>query len=349
MWKWVSWVRARERVVAAAFLVTFGAALTLGPRSAPAQSTLAPIRISFNKHFISYSALDDAIDKGYFRNAGLDLQITNYQTSANSQLPSLARGDLDITVVVPGPALFNQYTEGFDARLVASVDEARAGYLDGSVLVVRKDLVGTIKKPADLAGKNVDGAFQGSPIALLTLQAIEAGGLKPTEVNFTTKESAVPDQLAALTNKVVDVQGTTEPTATVMQQQGVGNKWISYRDVMPGYQEAFWGVSSSFAKDHPDLVVKFLRAYLQGAADVARTNGKLTPELVATIAKWTESPPDVIRAMGATPYYGQAGTINVTGLDRVQKFWVTLGLVKAPVDVAKIIDPQFLIAARNGK
>jgi len=341
--------RLRVRVAAGAVLTACTAMFALGPRPAPAQTTLAPVRISFNKHFISYSALDDAIDKGYFRNAGLDLQITNYQTSANSQLPSLARGDLDITVVVPGPALFNQYTEGFDARLIASVDEAKAGYLDGSVLVVRKDLAGTIKKPADLAGKTVDGAFQVSPIALLTLQTIEAGGLKPSDVAFTTKESAVPDQVAALTNKVVDVQGTTEPTATVMQQQGLGTKWISYRDVMPGYQEAFWGVSSSFAKEHPDLVVKFLRAYLQGAADVAKTNGKLTPELVGTISKWTEIPPDIIRAMGATPYFGQGGTINTAALDRVQKFWVSLGLVKTPVDVSKIIDLQFLIAAKNGK
>jgi ABC-type nitrate/sulfonate/bicarbonate transport system substrate-binding protein len=326
--------------------IGLAAAVTGG---AAAQPALVPVRISFNPHFISYTALDDAIDKGYFKAAGIDLQITKYQTSANSQLPSLARGDLDITVVVPGPALFNQYAEGFDAKIVASIDEARAGYLDGSVLVVRKDLVGTIKKPADLAGKNVDGAFAGSPIALLTLETIEAGGLKPSDVTFTTKESAVPDQLAALTNKVVDVQGTTEPTATVMQQQGVGTKWISYRDVMPGYQEAYWGVSAGFAKDHPDVVTKFVQAYLRGATDVAKSNGKLTPDLVALISKWTEIPADVIQAMGATPFFGQAGAINTASLEKVQKFWISLGLVKSAVPIDKIVDPQFLAAAKSGK
>jgi NitT/TauT family transport system substrate-binding protein len=347
---WISFSGGIRPAARALTAFALGAGLLAAiPAAAPAQPALIPVRISFNRHFITYVALDDAIDKGYFKAAGLDLQITNYQTSANSQLPSLARGDLDITVVVPGPALFNQFNEGFDARIVASVDEAHPGYLDGSVLVVRKDLAGTIKKPADLAGRNVDGAFNGSPIALLTLQTIEAGGLTPDKVNFTTKESAVSDQLAALTNKVVDVQGTTEPTATVMQTQGVGNKWISYRDVMPGYQEAYWGVSAGFAKDHPDAIVKFLQAYLKGAADVNRSGGKLTPDLVAIMSKWTEIPPDVIQAMGATPYFGQAGAINPKTLDGVQQFWMKLGLVKTPVPVEKIIDPQFLAQAKAGK
>jgi ABC-type nitrate/sulfonate/bicarbonate transport system substrate-binding protein len=346
----VSFSRLRRLGTRCGLAVAIGTGLTaLAPLAAPAQPALVPVRISFNPHFITYAALDDAIDKGYFKAAGIDLQITKYQTSANSQLPSLARGDLDITVVVPGPALFNQFGEGFDAKIIASIDEAHTGYLDGSVLVVRKDLVGTIKKPADLAGKNIDGAFAGSPIALLTLQAIEAGGLKPSEVTFTTKESAVPDQLAALTNKVVDVQGTTEPTATVMQQQGVGTKWLSYRDVMPAYQEAYWGVSAAFAKAHPDVVSKFVQAYLRGAADVAKTNGKLTPDLVALMAKWTEIPPDVIQAMGATPYFGQAGAINTASLEKVQKFWIALGLVKSAVPVDEIVDAHFLAAAKSGK
>ena len=338
----------RFRRAVAAGVLACTVVVAAATRPGPAQ-TLVPVRLSFNPHFITYMALDDAIDQGYFKQAGIDLQVTTYQTSANSQLASLARGDLDITVVVPGPALFNQYGEGFDAHIIASIDEAHPGYTDGSVLIVRKDLVGTIKKPSDLAGKNIDGAFQGSPIALLTLKTIEAGGLTPDKVNFTTKDSAVPDQLAALTNKVVDVQGTTEPTATVMQQKGVGEKWISYRDVMPGYQEAFWGVSSGFAKAHPETVVKFLQAYLRGAADVSKTNGKLTPELVALTAKWTEIPPAILTAVGGTPYFGQAGSINTKTLESLQKFWMSLGFVKAPVSIDKVVDTSFLAQAKGAK
>lgn len=335
----------KPRAFALAAAVAIATLAGAGPGSA--QTALTPLRISINPHFITYAAFFIAVDKGYFRDAGIDLQLSKYTTSANSQLPMLARGDLDVSVVVPGPALFNQYEQGFDARVIASIDEAHPGYLDGSVLMVRKDLAGKIKKPADMAGRNVDGAFPGSPIALLTLEALAAGGLTMNDVKFSTKESATPDQLAALRNGAVDVQGTTEPTATAIQQQGYGVKWLSFHDIMPGYQEAYFGVSSQYAKDHPDAVVRFLRAYLRGVADVGKAKGKLTPDLVATIAKWTEIPADIIRQMGAIPYYGQNGSVNSEELEKVQKFWVSLNLVKDPVPISKVVDNQFITAARK--
>jgi NitT/TauT family transport system substrate-binding protein len=338
-------IGARVRALALVTAVAVSTLVSVGPSSA--QTTLVPLRVSINPHFITYVPFFIAVDKGYFRDAGIDLQLSKYQTSANSQLPMLARGDLDVSVVVPGPALFNQYEQGFDAHVIASVDEAHTGYLDGSVLMVRKDLVGKIKKPADMVGRNVDGAFAGSPIALLTLEALAAGGLTTDDVKFTTKESAVPDQLAALRNGAVDVQGTTEPTATAIQQQGYATKWLSYHDIMPGYQEAYFGVSAQYAKEHPDAVVKFLRAYLRGVADVNKLNGKLTPDLIATISKWTEIQPDVIKAMGLIPYYGQNGAVNSAELEKIQKFWVGLGLVKNPVPITKVVDTKYLAAARK--
>ena len=335
------------------FIVTLGALALLGPAATgtitAADAPLTTVRFALNPHFITYVAVFDAIDKGYFKDAGIDLQVSKYTTSATAQIPRLARGDLDITAVVPGPGLYNQFDQGFDIKIIASVDEPRKEYLDGSVLVVRKDLwdAGTIRKPADLAGKNVDGAFAGSPISLLTLNVIQAGNLKLTDVKYGTREADVVQQFAALNNKAVDVQGTTEPTATAMVQKGVGVKWMSYRDVIPWYQDSYWGVSAGFAKDHPDVVVKFLQAYLRGAADVSKSGGKLTPDLIATIAKWTEIDPDTVRALGSVPYVGQQGRINVEALDRVQKFWVAAGLVKNPVAIERIIDPAPLAAAKK--
>jgi NitT/TauT family transport system substrate-binding protein len=328
-------------------MLAAAAMVALALPSTGSAQTLTPLRMSINPHFMTYTAFFWAYDKGYFKDAGLDVQLSKYTTSANSQLPMLAKGDLDVSVVVAGPALFNQYEQGFDAHVIASIDEAHAGYLDGSILVVRKEMTGKIKKASDLAGKAIDGAFAGSPVALLSMLAIQSGGLQFSDVKFTTKESAPADQLAALRNGAVDVQGTTEPTATAMQEQGYGTKWLSYKDIMPGYQSSYFGVSAQYAKDHPDAVVRFLRAYLRGVADVNKAGGKLTPELVAVIAKWTELTPDVIRQVGTIPYFGQIGTVNTDGLDKVQKFWVAQGLVKNPVPISKVVDGQYLAAARK--
>jgi NitT/TauT family transport system substrate-binding protein len=341
--------RFRRGIAAVLGVLALLAPAATGTLSAADTAPLTVVKFALNPHFITYAAVFEAIEKGYFRDAGIDLQVAKYTTSATAQIPRLARGDLDITAVVPGPGLYNQFDAGFDIKIIASVDEPRAGYLDGSVLVVRKDLwdSGAIRKPADLAGKNVDGAFAGSPISLLTLETIQAGNLKLADVHYLTREADVVQQFVALNNKAVDVQGTTEPTATSMVQKGVGVKWLSYRDVIPWYQDAYWGVSAAFAKDHPDVVVKFLQAYLKGEADIAMSKGKLTPDLIATISKWTEIEPDTIRALGATPYFGNQGSINVEALDRVQKFWAASNLVKNPVAIDRIIDPAPLAAARK--
>jgi ABC-type nitrate/sulfonate/bicarbonate transport system substrate-binding protein len=213
--------------------------------------------------------------------------------------------------------------------------------------MVRKDLADKIKKPSDLAGKNIDGAFLGSPISLLALYAIQSGGLSTADVHFTTKESGTPEQFGALQNKAVDVQGATEPTATAIQQQGIAIKWLGFRDVMPWYQENYWGVSGEFAKEHPDAVAKFLQAYIRGAEDVGKSGGKLTPDLIALISKWTEIPAETVRLMNGVPYFGELGAINSDSLERVQKVWVQLGLVKTPQPVSKIVDSEFLTAARK--
>lgn len=323
-------------------------ALAAAPAVAPAQS-LTPVRFSFNPHFLTYAPFFVAIDRGYFKQAGIDLQITTYKTSASGQIPILARGDLDITPVVPGPALFNQFEQGFKIKLVASITEAHPGYVDASVLMVRKDLwdSGAIRKLSDLAAKKVDGAFQGSPVAYLTLSAIQKAGLKTSQVTYTTKEASPADQFAALQNKAVDVQGTTEPTATAIVEKGVAVKWLSYKDVVPGYQDTFLGVSPQFAQAHPEVVQRFLQAWLRGVVDVQRSRGKLTPALVSELAKWSELPPEEIQRIGGVAYSGQMGAINVGSLEHVQKFWMEQGLVHDPVAINQIVETQPLAAARR--
>lgn len=332
--------------------LALAAGVCLAAPHAPASAAnLVPVRFAMNPHFITYTAIFDAIDKGYFKDAGIDLQMTTYKTSASAQIPALARGDLDMGIVVPGPGIFNQNAEGFTIKIVAAISETHPGYLDGGVLMVRKDLwdSGKIRKTSDLIGKNIDGAFQGSPVALLTLMALSNAHIKESDVHYTMKEGAPSDQLAGMLNKAVDVQATTEPTATAMVVKGLAVKWLSYRDVMPWYQDSYLGASGAFAKSHPDLVTKFIHAYLRGAADVAKANGKMTPDLITLVSKWTEIPPDTLRSMGLTPYYGARGNIKVDSLDRIQKFWQSLGLVKAPVPISNLVDTSMLTNALKMK
>lgn len=331
-------------------LLALLAVLFLGASGA-AQPALVPLRLSINPRFITNAPIFVAIDRGYFKAAGIDLQISDIAVSANGQVPLLARGDIDMSTVGPAPSLFNQVTQGFNIKLVASTQQSAppgSAYGDSSVLVVRKDLwdSGAIRKLSDLAGKRLDAATPGSPTHVLGLETLAKAGLKAADLTFTTKDQGPANQLAAIVNKAVDMQITTEPTATAMQSQGYGVKWIGYREVAPWFQTSYFCVSDEYLQAHREAIVHFLTAYLRGVADVERTHGKLTPALTAEMAKWTEIPANVITAMGALPYFGQNGAISLDALRRDQALWVDQKLVTSPIDVSKIVDPALLAAAQ---
>jgi len=124
-----------------------------------------------------------------------------------------------------------------------------------------------------MLGKNVDGAFAGSPISLLTLQAIAAGNLKQSDVKYVTREADVGQQLAALVNKAVDVQGTTEPTATSMQLKRLRREvaLVSRRD--PVVSGRLLGRLGGVRQRPSRRRREVLQAYLKGEMDFAKTKG----------------------------------------------------------------------------
>ena len=319
----------------------------LGPRPAAAQNET--VRVAMNLSTYNNLPIFLAADKGYFRDAGLDVQIQGFSGSSTAQIPILARGDVDIMPLALGPAFFNQFSEGFNIRLVAALSSHRAGWNDTTWLVVRQDLwdAGTIRRPQDLRGKSVDGVAAGSPIDFLALNAIQSGGLTLADVQFSEKLHDPPSWLTALRNKAVDVLGVPEPFATAVEVQGLAHKWISISNVAPWFDEGFVAVSAPFARNHHAALVRFLRAYLRAAADIGRGNGKWTPDLVASLVKWTQLPENDIRQIPGPAYIGDA-KIDPASIARQQEFWHARGLIPTVVATGPIVDTASLQEAVAG-
>lgn len=308
--------------------------------TAPAKAqTLTPVRIILDPTFYANLPLLVALDKGYFKDEGIDLQITPSSGSSTLFLPMLARGEYDLGTVNPSPAFFNQFSGGFDVVLLACIAASKAGWHDASWLVVRQDLWDSkaIQKPADLRGHVVDGSNVGSPVDFLMKQAIAAGGLKRTDVQLSERFRSVDDWVEALRNKAADVLGGPEPQVTEIQGMGLGHVWISFSTVAPWYQLEYLGASAKFAQDHPDLIRKFLRAYVRANDDVLKSNGKWTPYLLDEAVKWSKLPVDVLRNLGGPIYPSDRGSVSMDSLTRIQQFWVGEKLVTIPLDVNNVV------------
>ncbi len=245
-----------------------------------------------------------------------------------------------------GPAFFNQFSGGFNIKLLATLEAQRTGWNATSWLVVRQDLWDSkaIRQPKDLRGKIVDGAAEGSPLDLLALTTIQQGGLTLSDVHYSQKFRDPPNWLTAFRNKAVDVQGLPEPIATEMDVQKIAHKWIGLSNAAPWFNEEFIAASPSFARDHHDVVVRFLRAYLRAVRDVQRSRGRWTPELVTCLAKWTSLPESTIRQIPGPAYPGD-GSINNASVAHQEDFWHDRGLVTTIVPPGAFIDSASLSEA----
>lgn len=338
-------MKSRKSQIAAAALAC--AAMFAAPVAA--QDKGVAVRTSVNPLVYSYMPIFLAIDKGYFKAQGLDIQLKTYRGSSVTQVPLLARGDQDIAPMVMGPGMFNQHTQGFGLKIVSAIAGSNAKWSDTSWIMVRSD-VWKAKQPkslGDLRGMSVDGGPLGSPVNLLIREALKKAGLGMSDVKYSEKFKSPQAWIAAFKNKAIDVQAAVEPIVTMLEAQGLANRWKSYKDAVPWFQETYFAASPKFLKEKPEAAKKFLTAFLQGAKEVHATGGKWTPALLDTLAKWSKLPRKILERIPGPAYAGYFGSIDRAAIERQQALWLKLGAVKKKVDVGAIIDTSYLEAARK--
>lgn len=323
------------------------------PTSAPTPVAAKPtpaervrVRYALSPAVVAFLPTLLAIEKGYFAEQGLDVELTKYTGPAPTQIPVLARGDVDLLAMVPAPGLFNAIVEGVGIKLLASLSEEKEGWLSPVRLVVRKDLwdSGAIREPKDLKGKRIDAVIEGVPIAVTVLAALEKAGLKKSDVVLTYKNRTPADWPVVLKEKAVDVQGMVEPSASLLEKQGLGAKWLSLADVAPWHPSAFVVASEGFFRRNPDAIRRFLVAQLKAHREVIKAKS-WTPELIGVASRLTGFDEATLRGMGPLPYVPPDGTLSLDNLSRVQDLWFAEGLVKQKADLKAAIDTTLLDAA----
>jgi NitT/TauT family transport system substrate-binding protein len=202
------------------------------------QNAKTSIRLSLNPLVYAHLPVMMAVDKGYFVQEGIEPIVTKYTGSAVTQMPLLARGDLDITGVVGGPALFNQYADGFGIKLIAANEATHDGWNDTTWVIVRKDLwdSGAIRSITDLKGRAVDAGPEGSPVNFLLNQVLKKAGLTRADVKYSTRAVSPPDWIAGFRNNAFDAVSAVEPVVTQIVEQGYGVRLTSPREIMPWWQ-----------------------------------------------------------------------------------------------------------------
>jgi NitT/TauT family transport system substrate-binding protein len=288
--------------------------------------------------------------KGYFRAEGLDVSLT---TLANSpqMIGPLGMGQLDVGAGTVAASLYNAVAQNIALRAIADKGSMRPGY-GFSGLLVRKDLVesGRFKGFKDLKGMTIAVGTFGSANASAVNEALKRGGLVWEDATMVAL--GFPQHLAGYANKAIDASMTNEPTASEAVKEGLAVRIAGNDEIYPDQQTAVVLYSEVFARQRPQLAMRFMRAYIKAVREYndALQDGKIAgpnaEEVISILTEYTFiKDPQVHRAI--TPAaIDPDGRMNERGLRNDLQFFKERKLIQDPaIGVERIIDTQYATAA----
>ena len=280
--------------------------------------------------------------KGYFRDEGLDVAFTEFNSAAKMIAP-LGTGQLDVGGGTVSAGLYNAVARRIDIKVVADKGSIKPGY-GFSSLLVRKDHVdgGRYKSYADLKGMKVAIGAPGTGTASALNEALKRGGLRYGDVEVV--DLGFPQHAAAFANKAIDASITNEPTTTRAVKSGAAVRVAGNDAFYPDQQTAVVLYSGVFMKRNPEAAHKFLRAYLRAVRDYndalkgGRIAGPNADEIIAILTEYTAiKDPAIYRAITPSAC-NPDGQVNVASLSKDLAFFREQGLIEGSVTTEQIVD-----------
>jgi NitT/TauT family transport system substrate-binding protein len=288
-----------------------------------------------------------ARDRGYFKEQGLEVEISDFGNSGAPMTMLLSKGELDVGAGNITAGLFNAIANGEKFKIVADKGslDANKDYL--SLLVRNEHLKsGRYKSLKDLKGfkmglTSLDGVSQ----EILTEKFLQSAGLKLEDVSFVKLSYA--DMNLALKSGTIDATIQIEPFLTKAQAEGIATKVAGGSSVYPKQQSGVILFSPKFINESPEEAKKFMLAYAKAVNDYNKAFLKnedrqaVISDLKKTF-KYDDKTWDSMSTVGLNDF----GLLNTKELmDDIK--WYEKRYVKKKLDPNDIIDESFTLYAKE--
>jgi NitT/TauT family transport system substrate-binding protein len=288
---------------------------------------------------------------GYFKDEGLNVQFLTFN-SGETMIAPLSTGQLDVGGGSAAASLYNAVARGADVRLVADLGSDPPGY-GFDQMIVRAELVksGKYKSIKDLKGMTVATNALGSPSSTQLVKFLAKGGLTLDDVKHVYLPYTQHE--AAFRSGSLDAASTIEPFATDAVKSGAAVRVAGDDEFYPNQEISVIMYGGAFVREHRDLGVKFMRAYIRGVRfyNDALAHGKLAGPNAAAVIKLlneeTKMDPAVLSDIvptGANP----DGKLNVASLRDDLAAFRGWGLIEGNVTADQAVDMSFAAEAVKG-
>jgi NitT/TauT family transport system substrate-binding protein len=259
-----------------------------------------------------------AQDKGYFRDAGLEIELKFFD-AAQPIAVATTSGDIDFGVTAFTAGLYNLAGKG-TLKVIGGMSREKAGYPLIGYFASNNAYAAGLKTPRDLAGKRVAVTQTGSSFHYSLGLLADKYGFKLSEVKVVPLQS-LSNAAAALKGETVDAALLPASTARKLMDDG-GAKLLGWvGDETPWQLGAVFASTKTLA-DKP-LVTRLLAALARADREyhdvilAAVREGKApidgnTRPLLEIIASYTNLP--VEQVVGNCAYIDPEGKLDVANV-----------------------------------
>ena len=235
-------------------------------------SDLKHIKVAEVTHSVFYAPWYVAIDKGYFKDEGLDIEVI-LTSGANNVVAAVLSNDVNIGLCGPEATIY-VYNEG-EKDYVKSFSGLTKR--DGQFIVAREKKDNFSVK--DLIGKEVLAGRVGGMPELNFLNALRNSGINPNKVNInTTVEFA--SLSGAFISGIGDYVNLFEPNARELEKLGFGYVVGSVGELSGEMPYTAFNAKVSYIKNNEKVIKGFTNAIKRGLEFVANNDSKTIAKVI---------------------------------------------------------------------
>lgn len=220
-------------------------------------SNLTKVKVAEVTHSVFYAPQYVALEEGYFKDEGLDIELT-LTSGANNVMAAVLSEDADIGLSGSEATIY-VYNKGEKDYIKTF---AQLTQKDGSFLVARKKINNFTVE--DLKGQYVIGGRQGGMPEMTLEYALKQNNIDPK--NDLTIDTSIDfaSMAGAFIGGTGDFVALFEPQATQIVNQGYGYKVAQLGTLTDNVPYTAYNARSSYIEENPEIIKGFTRAIQRG-------------------------------------------------------------------------------------
>ncbi len=323
-------------------LALMGGTVAASGLAAPALAANTKIKVGALR-FTSHSGNFVAYERGYFADAGLDVEFQFFQ-AAQPMAVAIASGDIDYAVTAISGGLISLADKGA-IKVIGGALQEEAGIDGQKYLISDASYQAGMTTLKDLDGKKYAVTQAGSSFHYMGSKMAAAEGI---ELKFTPLQK-VGAIIGAMKSGQVDGWSIVPHIAKPLAAAGAWHMVANVSDYIPNYQVTTVFTSAKNAADERGQTESFLAGFSKGVDDytAAMIDGTASQdEMVDLIHKYVYADREREKAarsiINGTMRLNKGAALNIASVQDQLSWFQSEGLVDADITLDTLVDSSYV-------